>query len=127
MAIVKKVAAKKAVSPKGGANAASDLVQNITNKYRVTAREARDIVTAISNAASTGYANMGKNTSSGPQTGRMLKDIAKQTGEFGKAVVTGKKGTTPLSVSDNPKDVFYGAWSGNKFTAKKVAPGKKRK
>ena len=102
------------------------LIQDITNRFRVTAREARDIVTSVANAASVGYANMGPKTKAGPQTGKMLKDIGKQVKETAVAAATGKKGTTPLKVKDNPKD-SYVVNKAQTNIAKTVKPGTKRK
>jgi hypothetical protein len=61
------------------------LIQNITNRYRVTAREARDIVTAVSSVAASS------------STGRLKKtgsNFVKQVKEVGTAATTGKKGTS---------------------------------
>ena len=104
----------------------ASLIQDVTNRYRVTAREARDIVTSVANAASVGYANMGNRNPSGPQTGRMLKDIGKQVKETAVAATTGKKGTTALKVSDNPRD-SYVVNRAQTNVAKSVKPGTKRK
>jgi hypothetical protein len=103
-----------------------NLVQDVTNRYRVTAREARDIVTSVANAASVGYSNMGPKTNAGPQTGKMLKDIGKQVKETAVAAATGKKGTTALKVKDNPKD-SYVVNKNQTNVAKTVKPGTKRK
>jgi hypothetical protein len=73
------------------------LIQDITNRYRVTAREARDIVTAVSNA---GVA-LGKSSEKGNKNDAAAKarkavtNIPKQIIEAGKTAVTGKPGTTP--------------------------------
>jgi len=61
------------------------LVQDVTNRYRVTAREARDIITA----AGTFF-----NASNAKQNSASNKNLAKQVVETGKAAITGKKGTT---------------------------------
>lgn len=77
-------------------NAIEKLVQDVTNRYRVTAREARDIVTAVSTAAKvTSRTIQGKETFNKPS---QLKEIAKQVKEVGTAAVTGKKGTTPAEI-----------------------------
>jgi len=97
--------------PKAGI--ASNIIQDITNRYRVTQREARDIVTAISTAA---QATGNKNVRS-PQTMRdAAMDVKKQVKETVKAATTGKKGTGAAKITDNPGDVRY-----------QVTPGKKRK
>ena len=62
------------------------MIADITNRYRVTAREARDIVTAVSTAASKSGKFLGRGTAA--------KDIATQAKETVRAAATGKKGTT---------------------------------
>ena len=71
----------------------NDLIQNITNRYRVTAREARDIVTAAGSVYMSGY---GKTVGASKSA---VKDVAKQVAETGRAAVTGKKGTTAGKVN----------------------------
>ena len=71
-------------------------------------------------------ANLGPNTKSGSQGRRMLKDIAKQTGEAVRSVATGKKGTAPLKVTPNRKDRFYGGTTNREYVSKQAKPGKKR-
>jgi hypothetical protein len=67
-------------------DAVNKLIQDVTNRYRVTAREARDIVTAVSTATTS--------ASSGFQEKASLKNVARQVGETVKAAKTGQKGTT---------------------------------
>ena len=118
---------KPATKPAARSKAGASTVSAVAKRFGVTTREARDIATAVANAASVGHANMGKGTKAGPQTGRMLKDIGKQIKETAVAAKTGKKGTTALRVKDNPKDSFVGMVSKNTYTAKSVKPGTKRK
>ena len=88
---------KRTRAPKPKPNAAEKLIQDVTNRYRVTAREARDIVTAVSNA---GVA-LGKSSEKGNKNDAAAKarkavtNIPKQIIEAGKTAVTGKPGTTP--------------------------------
>ena len=98
----KAAAAKKSAVKGAGAGAASKIVQDITNRYRVTAREARDIVTAVSTSGKAlGKAMEKGNVNRAAQTARKSTvDIAKQVGEVGKAAVTGKKGTTAMTYKD---------------------------
>jgi hypothetical protein len=63
----------------------ASLIQDITNRFSVTAREARDIVTAVSTATTS--------ASSGFQEKESLKNVARQVKETVKAAKTGKKGT----------------------------------
>ena len=90
------------------------LIQNITNRYRVTAREARDIVTAVSTAARTvvdpnvrqagvyGVMKKGLNVR-GRVTPSEVKakagrNIAKQIGEVYTAATKGKSGTKSAQI-----------------------------
>ena len=84
------------------------LVQDVTNRYRVTAREARDIVTAVSTAADVFSTQKPKNQAAAN------KNVVKQVKETVKAATTGQKGTTSAKA---------------KFTKGEniVVPGKKRK
>jgi hypothetical protein len=86
------------------------LIQDITNRYRVTAREARDIVTAVSTTARafTGAGDPDKTGNvvgvrkKGSFVGRVtkgdakslaVKNLAKQAGEVYTAATKGKSGT----------------------------------
>ncbi len=71
--------------PSDGMNKKESLIQDITNRFSVTAREARDIVTAVSTATTS--------ASSGFQEKESLKNVARQVKETVKAAKTGKKGT----------------------------------
>ena len=97
------------------------LIQDITNRYRVTAREARDIVTAVSTTARafTGAGDPDKTgdvvsaRKRGSFVGRVskddaksltLKNLAKQAGEVYTAATKGKSGTESAkmtSLKDN--------------------------
>jgi hypothetical protein len=73
--------------------AKESLIQDITNRFRVTAREARDIVTAVGTAA------QAATSSNNPQSkGPANKNVVKQIKETAMAAATGKKGTTSDSV-----------------------------
>jgi hypothetical protein len=71
-------------------NAVEKLTQNITNRYRVTAREARDIVTAVGTTISRGLPSEFKKKIPNQSGTNLVKQIA----ETGRAAITGKKGTT---------------------------------
>ena len=73
-----KAAAKGAVKG-AGSKATEKIIKDITNRYRVTAREARDIVTAVSTAA---------------KAPNLARNIPQQIAEVGKAAVKGEKGST---------------------------------
>lgn len=98
---------------KSGASTALNIAEDITNRYRVTAREARDIVTAVTTAVQA----TGSKKVRSPQTMKdAAMDVKKQIKETVKAAATGKKGTTPAKVTDNSGDVRY-----------QVTPGSKRR
>ena len=88
---------KKLTKPKAAAkpNAVEKLAQNITNRYRVTAREARDIVTAIGTQLQTDVGNRERaRTGRTESTGPSGKNLIRQVGETVRAAATGKTGTT---------------------------------
>ena len=95
------------------------IIQDIANRYRVTAREARDIVTAVSTAARTvtdsnvsGRAGGGGGTnrttrnnkavggreSVGETRARAGRNLAKQVGEVYTAATKGKSGTQSAQI-----------------------------
>ena len=83
---MKKTAAKAA--PKATTKKVVDkksLIQDITNRFRVTAREARDIVTAVSTAAKT-------SSEFGAGKQYAVENLKTQVKETVKAATTGKKG-----------------------------------
>jgi hypothetical protein len=71
--------------PMKKAEAKANLIQDITNRFRVTAREARDIVTAVGTHM---------NTTGKKQLNAANRNVVKQVKETAVAAVTGKKGTT---------------------------------
>lgn len=79
----------KKAPAKGGSNPAEKLIQNITNRYRVTAREARDIVTAVGTAA---------------KAPKFAGNVVKQVKEAATAAATGKKGESAYVISKNGKN-----------------------
>jgi hypothetical protein len=82
------------------------LIQDITNRYRVTAREARDIVTAVGTLAQA-------NTSG--RVTQAVSNLGRQVKEVGTAAVKGKSGTTSNRISsgeNRPKGKYaeYGTY-----------------
>ena len=90
---------KRTIAPKPKPNAVEKLIQDVTNRYRVTAREARDIVTAVGSAATATRKSVQKDM----PVGKVIKNVAKQVKEVGTAAATGKKGTTSYKVKPNPE------------------------
>ena len=94
------------------------VIQDITNRYRVTAKEARDIVTAVGTVGAT----RGGNPTVSKAAGENLK---KQVKEVAKAATTGKKGTT--SDIANPNMTFEGRnKSGRPMYSQDYKKGKQR-
>ena len=98
------------------------LAQDITNRYRVTAREARDIITAV---GSLGKASVLRETGDTSAMKKAAKDVVKQVKETGKAAMTGKKGT---SAAKAVKDSNYKIRNsnGNILNGVKIVSGSSR-
>jgi phosphotransferase system HPr-like phosphotransfer protein len=78
----------------------SSLIQDITNRYSVTAREARDIVTSVGTFLKT-VKNVKPSQGGGTPTAKSMRainaagsDVVKQIRETGSAATSGKTGTT---------------------------------
>ena len=106
------------------------LIQDITNRYRVTAREARDIVTSVTTLGKavvtpgSRYGSLAKNK--GATIVKTAGDIAKQAGETYTAAKKGKSGTSAIQLktmsrgaSGLPSDVEYETGSKRKRGSKK--------
>ena len=112
-----KKAAKKAAAKKAAAKPST--VQQVAKRFGITAREVRDIATAVSTAARTvtdknvsGRAGGGGGVSSvtkkgqqvgprelaGETRGRAVRNIAKQVGEVYTAATKGKSGTQSAQI-----------------------------
>ena len=120
---MRKVAAKQPVKKASAMNA-------IAKRFGITAREARDIATAVTTlgkAVVTPGSNYGSTTKNKKATIiKSVGDIAKQAGETATAARTGKSGTSALklktvlrSASGLPADVEY-------MTGKKRKQGSKK-
>jgi len=75
-------------------NKVEKLIQDITNRYRVTAREARDIITAAGTVVKTDNSPQQGMGFRGTSRKTAVKNLKKQVVETAKAAATGKKGTT---------------------------------
>ena len=111
------------------------MIQDITNRYRVTAREARDIVTAVGTLGRTvvdknivpggsGNSLAGKNIDSGNQSKKSkieaaTRNLVKQTREVTTAAVSGKKGTSSAKVETDFRDRYGNPRGGRYEPAKK--------
>ncbi len=114
MAEKKKAAAmKKEIAPaKKKAVDNKSLIQDITNRYRVTAREARDIVTAVGTGMATYQSSKDSTNVKGPSG----KNLIKQVKETAVAAATGKKGTTSdyVPVTGSLTAQYQGAYTKGK-------------
>ena len=86
----------KEITPVKKSAAKDNLIQDITNRFRVTAREARDIVTAVGTAvgAATSKDITYNKGSRAKAVSAAAKNLGTQVKETGVAATTGKKGTT---------------------------------
>jgi len=116
--------AKKAIPAK------DNLIDKVTKRYNVTAREARDIVTSamtLGKAAITPGSVYGSRTKNkGATIVKAAGDVAKQAGETYTAATKGKSGTSAIKLktmvrgaSGLPKDVEYKTGSKRKQGSKK--------
>jgi hypothetical protein len=86
---------------KSGASA----LKEVTKRFGITAREARDIATAVSTAAKvTARTGAGKTTWARPS---QVAEVAKQVKEVGVAAVTGKKGTSAGKTTKQYGETYY--------------------
>jgi hypothetical protein len=95
----------------------TSLIQDITNRYRVTAREARDIVTAVG--------TLGTAIGSPSKTASTVKAAKNLGTQIKEAAKVGKTGTTSMQyqpTSSSAKQVKK-AKASNKGVAGKLSPG----
>ena len=123
MAQMRKTAAKQPAKGASGIGA-------VAKRFGITAREARDIATAVTTlgkAVVTPAGNYGSRTKNkGATIIKAVGDVAKQAGETATAARTGKSGTSALKLktmargaSGLPKDVEYMSGSKRKQGSKK--------
>ena len=116
------------------------LIADITNRYRVTAREARDIVTAVSTAARTvtdknlsaGVDSVtkkgrivGPRETRGEVQARSVRNIAKQVGEVYTAATKGKSGTKSAQIKSVKNRSGYTTGEEYALETKRKQGGKK--
>jgi hypothetical protein len=86
---------RKGTTPAAKPNKVEKLIQDVTNRYRVTAREARDIITAAGTVIKTPNANRGGGWGfEETKKSTAVRNLKKQVVETAKAAATGKKGTS---------------------------------
>jgi len=90
-------------------------IDKVAKRYKITAREARDIAKAVSNATV-----LAKTTTKGDyatvkgSVGKATRNIAKQVGETARAAATGKKGTRAGKITTKSGEYPYGFKQGKK-------------
>jgi len=111
----------------------ASLIQDITNRYRVTAREARDIVTAVGTVGNAAYNTVTNKTNpfKATQTSKAnnvaaVKNLVKQVKETAIANVTGVKGTTSAQSGGRARGPKYTTTSGGSFQERELKPGVSR-
>jgi hypothetical protein len=109
---------KTARGPKAG----TSTVASIAKRFGITAREARDVVTAVSTTA-----RMAPLAQTGMPVKKTFKNIKKQIKEVGTAATKGKKGTTPYLVKANPYSAAQVKKTGKGRVSADVFKPKKRK
>ena len=123
MAQMRKVAAKQPAKKASG-------IAAVAKRFNITAREARDIATAVGTLGKavltpgSNYGSLSKNKS--VTVAKAVKDVAKQAGETAVAAGTGKSGTTALKLKTMvrgkgglPIDVEYKTGTKRKQGSKK--------
>ncbi len=81
-----------------GPKAGSSTVSKIVKRAKTTAREARDVATAVGSAAQA----LRKSPQEGIPVKKTIKNIGTQVKETARAAATGKKGTTAYKVKPDP-------------------------
>ena len=95
----------------------------VAKRFGITAREARDIATAVGSAATA----IRKSPQEGMPVKKIVKNVAKQVKEVGTAAKTGKKGTTATVLSPNKASQNARKAAGDKgFVTYKVKGSKNR-
>jgi hypothetical protein len=95
--------------------AGSAQLSAVAKRFGITAREARDIAKAVSNAAVLAKtATKGKDTTTKGAVGQATRNIAKQVGETARAAATGKKGTRAGKIKTKLNEYPYSFKQGKK-------------
>jgi len=102
----------------------SNPLDAVAKRFGITAREARDIATAVGSAVTA----VRKSPQEGMPVKRVVKNVAKQVKETGRAAATGKKGTTAYKIKPSPYSQEKRKAAGNKgYVTYDVTKPKKRK
>ena len=103
--------------------AGSAQLSAVAKRFGITAREARDIATAVG--------TVGKSVLKSPQEGisprKAVKNLKKQVKEVGQAAAKGKKGTSSKQLQPKSTSLAQFQQSGKGYVAYEYKKGKKRK
>jgi hypothetical protein len=88
----------KPIKSESRSKAGSSTAASIAKRFGVTAREARDIYTAVGSAAQA----LRKSPQEGIPVKKTIKNIGTQVKETARAAATGKKGTTAYKLKPDP-------------------------
>jgi hypothetical protein len=98
-------------------------ISAVAKRFGITAREARDIATAVGSAATA----IRKSPQEGMPVKKIVKNVAKQVKEVGTAATSGKKGTSAFVVKPNVASQKARGAAGDKgFVTYKVKGSKNR-
>jgi hypothetical protein len=104
--------AKKKMSP----------LDKVAKRYKITAREARDIATAVGTlgraVVDKNVIGIGGRSGSKGKVEASVRGVVKQVRETGRAAVTGKRGTTAAKIKTDMRD-DYGNPRGGQFVSAK--------
>ena len=110
--------------PKSTAAKVAGLAGKVVGRAKTTAREARDVYTAVGSAAQA----LRKSPQEGIPVKKTIKNIGTQVKETARAAATGKKGTTAYKLKPNPYSKAERKAAGDKgFVFYDVTNPKKRK
>jgi hypothetical protein len=124
----------KQAPAKRGAKAGTSTVSKVVKRAKTTAREARDVVTAVGTVGNAAYNTVTNKTNpfkatvtSKKNIAGSVKNLAKQVKETRTAALTGKKGTTSAQSGGRARGPKYTTNSGGSFQERELKTGKKRK
>jgi hypothetical protein len=127
-------AAKKKTAPKSLASKVGGAAGSVAKRVKTTAREARDIATAVGTVGNAAYNTVSNKTNpfkatvtSKKNIAGSVKNLAKQVKETRTAALTGKKGTTSAQSGGRARGPKYTTNSGGSFQERELKTGKKRK
>jgi hypothetical protein len=124
----------KPIKSESRSKAGSSVVSKVVKRAKTTAREARDIATAVGTVGNAAYNTiyLDKNPLNITKTSKKnlsgsVKNLVKQVKETRTAAKTGAKGTTSAKSGGRGTGYKFTTKSGGTFQERKLKPGTKRK